>query len=359
VVVDLLDYSAVESAVIQAKVVINAVGPYWKFGEDVVRACARHGVHYVDITPEPHFIARVVKEFDYMAFKTNALIIPACGFDSIPPDIAVFVSNRYVKAVLGPTTSIEDSVTAYDVQGGFSGGSTDSIMSFVEDVPREALIESTADYVLCLPHGPPSRPTRFVYKLPYGPSSSWHGTFWPQRMVNRQTVHHSWSLFQRNKDTHPADAYGDEFRYDECLRTPGLISALFVGFYISLFTVALLISPIRSILKLLLPRSGTGPSFDKGHFEVVNIAKAGSLTVKTTFRGEGEFAYYATARMTSEAALAILLNFGELPFRKTGGGGVLTPATALGDVLIRRLEDFAGVTISSESIKSGETKKTK
>lgn len=36
-VVDLLDYSTVESAVIRAKVVINAVGPYWKFGEHVVR----------------------------------------------------------------------------------------------------------------------------------------------------------------------------------------------------------------------------------------------------------------------------------------------------------------------------------
>lgn len=143
----------------------------------MARACARHGVHYVDITPEPHFVARIVKEcvfvdpysfclvlgrvvegltpcfalfcrYDYMAFKTNALIIPACGFDSIPPDIAVFVSNRYVKAVLGPQTSIEDSVTAYDVQGGFSGGSTDSIISFVEDVPRKTLMKSAADYVL-------------------------------------------------------------------------------------------------------------------------------------------------------------------------------------------------------------------
>jgi len=34
----------------------------------------------------------------------------------------------------------------------------------------------------------------------------------------------------------------------------------------------------------------------EGHFEVVNVTKAGSLTVKTTFKGEGEFAYYATAR---------------------------------------------------------------
>ena len=91
----------------------------------------------------------VNSRYDYVASKTNALIIPACGFDSIPPDIAVFVSNRYLKAVLGPETSIEDSVTAYDVEGGFSGGSTDSIMSFVEDVPRQILIESAADYVLC------------------------------------------------------------------------------------------------------------------------------------------------------------------------------------------------------------------
>jgi short subunit dehydrogenase-like uncharacterized protein len=37
VVVDLSDHWGVESAVARAKVVINAVGPYWKFGEYVVR----------------------------------------------------------------------------------------------------------------------------------------------------------------------------------------------------------------------------------------------------------------------------------------------------------------------------------
>jgi len=83
-----------------------------------------------------------------MAFKTNALIIPACGFDSIPPDIAVFVANRYVKVVLGSEASIEDSVTAYDVKGGFSGGSTDFIMSLVEDVPSQAYTRSVRDYAL-------------------------------------------------------------------------------------------------------------------------------------------------------------------------------------------------------------------
>lgn len=37
VVVDLSDYKSVESAVVRARVVINAIGPYWKFGDYVVR----------------------------------------------------------------------------------------------------------------------------------------------------------------------------------------------------------------------------------------------------------------------------------------------------------------------------------
>jgi len=82
VVVNLLDYSNVESAVVRAKVVINAIGPYWKFGDNIVRcvgcllflrtifntllhtdrACAKHGIHYVDITPEPHFVAHIMEK---------------------------------------------------------------------------------------------------------------------------------------------------------------------------------------------------------------------------------------------------------------------------------------------------------
>ena len=90
----------------------------------------------------------VNSRYDCAAFKSDTLIIPTCGFDSTPSNIAVFVANRYAKAVLGAKTLIKDLVTAYDVEGGFSGGSTDSIMSFVKDVPRETLIESAVDYAL-------------------------------------------------------------------------------------------------------------------------------------------------------------------------------------------------------------------
>jgi len=37
VVVDPSDYASVESAVVRAKVVVNAIDPCWKFGDHVVR----------------------------------------------------------------------------------------------------------------------------------------------------------------------------------------------------------------------------------------------------------------------------------------------------------------------------------
>lgn len=37
VVVDPSDYASVEGAVVRARVVINAIGPYWKLGDHVVR----------------------------------------------------------------------------------------------------------------------------------------------------------------------------------------------------------------------------------------------------------------------------------------------------------------------------------
>jgi short subunit dehydrogenase-like uncharacterized protein len=57
-------------------------------------------------------------------------------------------------------------------------------------------------------------------------------------------------------------------------------------------------------------------------------------------RGQGDPGNRSTVRMVCESALALALNEADLPAR----GGILTPATALGDVLVRRLRS-AGITI--------------
>lgn len=53
--------------------------------------------------------------------------------------------------------------------------------------------------------------------------------------------------------------------------------------------------------------------------------------------------------MVSESALALLLSYSDLP-EFARGGGVLTPASALGDVLVKRLTASGRMTFESEQI---------
>jgi short subunit dehydrogenase-like uncharacterized protein len=58
--VDVTSKTQVENAVENARVVINTVGPYWRWGTLVVEACAKIGVHYVDLTGEVPFLRRII-----------------------------------------------------------------------------------------------------------------------------------------------------------------------------------------------------------------------------------------------------------------------------------------------------------
>ncbi|KAG9092865.1 hypothetical protein FRC06_011764, partial [Ceratobasidium sp. 370] len=77
--VDVSDPGSVDAAVSQTRVVINLAGPYWTYGSTVVRCCAFHGVHYVDLSGEPYWVAKIIDDYDYLAHKNGACIVPASG----------------------------------------------------------------------------------------------------------------------------------------------------------------------------------------------------------------------------------------------------------------------------------------
>lgn len=58
--VDVTSQPDVERAVKTTRVVINTVGPYWRWGTPVVEACAKHGVHYVDLTGETVWMKHII-----------------------------------------------------------------------------------------------------------------------------------------------------------------------------------------------------------------------------------------------------------------------------------------------------------
>jgi short subunit dehydrogenase-like uncharacterized protein len=109
------------------------------------------------------------------------------------------------------------------------------------------------------------------------------------------------------------------------------------------------IKPAREMLRKLLP-SGEGPSAEdraKSRFRVTFLGKAGETRVTTEVRG-GDPGYSETAKMVAEAALALAKDRAELPPYV----GVLSPAAAMGDVLLTRLQN-AGIVFEVVSTPNG------
>ena len=67
--------------------------------------------------------------------------------------------------------------------------------------------------------------------------------------------------------------------------------------------------------------------------------------IQSVMRSSGDPGYASTARMLTQAALSLAVDEARLPER----AGVLTPAVAMGDVLVERLR-AAGVTLESSEL---------
>ena len=99
----------------------------------------------------PHFRLPTSNKarYDYLASKTHTIIVPGCGFDSVPSDIIVHLSNRTLKALAGPDASIDESISAWKVKGaGLSGGTFQTLIADIEEVPRDKFIWAHQDWAL-------------------------------------------------------------------------------------------------------------------------------------------------------------------------------------------------------------------
>lgn len=73
--------------------------------------------------------------------------MPSCGYDSVPSDITAFLANQTLKALPNAhQLEMGLSMTAHKVRGGISGGTLATVMSVLEDVPKDKAKASAKSY---------------------------------------------------------------------------------------------------------------------------------------------------------------------------------------------------------------------
>lgn len=73
----------------RTRLVLNCVGPYRFFGEQVVRACLETSTSHIDISGEPQYMESMQLKYNAEAQEKGIYIISACGWDSIPCDLGI------------------------------------------------------------------------------------------------------------------------------------------------------------------------------------------------------------------------------------------------------------------------------
>ncbi|XP_076046939.1 saccharopine dehydrogenase-like oxidoreductase isoform X2 [Oratosquilla oratoria] len=104
---DVGDQESIDAMAAQAKVIINCVGPYTRYGECVVRACISKGASHVDISGEPQFLEGMQLEYNEAAREAGVHIVGACGYDSIPVEMGI---NHMIQNFEGEINSVENCV---------------------------------------------------------------------------------------------------------------------------------------------------------------------------------------------------------------------------------------------------------
>jgi len=322
------DPASLRAMIDQTNAVVSTVGPYQLYGSELVAACAASGADYLDLCGEPVWMRQMIDAHEATAQSSGARIVFSCGFDSLPFELGVFFCQETAKKTLGaPVSRVKGRVR--DITATVSGGTVASMKaSFAaaaKDLSLVALLRSP--FVLTPgfegPKQPPGNKPLFDQDL-----DAWTAPF-VMSTINTRSVHRSNFLTDF--------PYGRDFVYDEMVLTgPGEKGE----------------AEARRVAAANLdkvgpgaPKPGEGPSKEQretGHYDLLFVGLApDGRQIRVAVRGDRDPGYGSTAKMIAECAICLR----ESPDVKAG---IWTPGAAMGNRLIKRLVDHAGLSFEVE-----------
>jgi short subunit dehydrogenase-like uncharacterized protein len=335
---DSFDAESLRAIASRTDVVISTVGPYAKYGAELVAACVGHGTDYCDLTGETQFVRKMIEEHHEEAKRTGARIVHCCGYDSIPSDLGTLMMQEAFKQRHGKYAS-EVKMAAGEMSGSFSGGTFASMMNILDELKENPKLRKILGDPYALnpegirgPDKGDQTGVRYDHDL-----DMWTAPF-IMAAINTRIVRRSHALLGL--------PWGQNFRYSEVMSTgkggSGLARAVTFTAGMAAFMGAMAFPLTRPLVEKRLPSPGEGPSEEaraKGHFKTRFVALGDGSTLRGLVADQRDPGYGSTAAMLSESALCLALQGGET----RAEGGVLTPASAMGMPLIERLRK-AGLT---------------
>ena len=284
----------------------------------------------------------MIDQHEHAARASGARIVHTCGFDSIPSDLGVlFVHNAMQQRSNSGCGYVK--YRAAEFQGGVSGGTVASMLNMLEEAEQNPeLRRLLANPYALNPAGTggldgPDRTTP-SYDADFG---AYVAPF-VMAGINTRVVRRSNALQDFR--------YGREFRYDEATLTGtgalGFARAMALATGSAVGQAGASLGPLRRLLQRWVPKPGEGPSAEqreRGFFRIELFARAAedaATVVRATVTGDRDPGYGSTAKMLGESAVCLAKD--DLGV----GGGFWTPASAMGEHLIDRLQARAGVTFS-------------
>lgn len=328
IVADADDPSTLQAMAARSRCVISTVGPYQLYGSELVAACAEAGTDYVDLCGEPLWMRDMIAAHQETAKANGARIVFSCGFDSIPFDLGVLYLQDAAQEQFGAACPrVRGRVRA--MNGEFSGGTAASLGATMEAIKADPeLLKDLVD-PFCLAEGftgpeqPADNKPREDELL-----GQWVAPF-IMATINSKNIHRSNALLGHR--------YGEDFRYDEMMLTgPGEQGK----------AMAEMVAKADPLGGDDAPKPGEGPSKESreaGNYDLLFVGTtADGREIRAAVSGDMDPGYGSTSKMISESAVCLVVDCRELP------GGIYTSAPAMGQKLIRRLEEYAGLSFKRE-----------
>jgi short subunit dehydrogenase-like uncharacterized protein len=273
---------------------------------------------------------QMIGKHEAAAQASGARIMFSCGYDSVPFELGTFFVQQEARRVLGaPAARVKGRVRA--MRGTLSGGTAASAKATFDAVAKDlGLVQILNNHFALTPGFEGPKQPKGNKPLYEEDLQSWTAPF-AMATINTRNVHRSNMLM--------GFPYGKDFVYDEMVLTgPGEKGE----------------ANAKKVMALNsgktgpnAPKPGEGPSKEErenGLYDLLYVAIApDARQVRAAVKGDRDPGYGSTSKMISECAICLLRDAADVK------PGIWTPGAAMGERLIKRLSDHAGLTFAVES----------